>query len=769
MRLLPVFFLAAFLSAIHSIGSYSLTSPDGFIIDREDLDDLPSSGYYGHLLEQWLLPVVSANVDTGGFSSLEEQLESFHGESIFWQRHFLNNQDMTDPWHAGEPLLQIPYNHLDSFALKSLFNIDKGLYWNTFSPESFSETERNSLVRLSAPATIGGPSLIPENVMDRQPAQNWGAPEETRSFELPSAEMNTRFLLPSSFPAVITFDSLVQNRSFVLPEEDTSFGYRENFAMNIDTPTPIFFAGESQQRDKYGIENVRESDIEQKRAALLIQGTAGKAGVLSAGFSHESKTSAEDEFMEDWSEIANQGPLSLPGEVTTWYIGHSKEFEDVLWDYDCSVASRYEGVVRKQDDLTIARNLYGFSDSADIVSGAEEMNAHLLRTRPKCSNTISSNRLSFTYNAGFLSEGIVAANNPTLSRLSPEADIRTSIKTSSNKRLIFYLGHSGVPLQLNLTQYYHNGTGTTERYSWSDTNANGVVEESELLTAQSRSGGAVTTLDPDLKPTMREELTIAFEKYKGPWQWNVNLTGKIYRNLYTLSYDTPAEYSTSSVDTEDGKETIYIRTDDYIGSERYTLTNQENVASYLHLEIQIMRTSFAKYWFVNYAIAHYLALGHPIQGNGPWYNDIGALSWNSADANAQTNTYAHTDYDRGYVSNLLFGRRGKHLVWTNALRYRDGEPYGAMTLVSGLPQGTTLIHTKNRANPILGTPRQTFALTWDMRFQYHRDRWTTGLDIYNLLNSQTEIWENSYESNSTRDPLEATSERSIRVFAGMRF
>lgn len=110
---------------------------------------------------------------------------------------------------------------------------------------------------------------------------------------------------------------------------------------------------------------------------------------------------------------------------------------------------------------------------------------------------------------------------------------------------------------------------------------------------------------------------------------------------------------------------------------------------------------------------------------------------------------------------------------TNVLRYRDGEAMAGYQVVTGLAQGPIIVPTEERGGGLSGVGRHTYSFAWDLRLRYDavlfgNKAWAF-LDVYNLLNSRTELAEYPMVGTAYRDPVEQGIQRSMRLGFGMNF
>ncbi len=752
MRITAHAFFFSLATASFAISDYSLTDPQGMAIHSPDFEYLPGGSHSGAALEMWLTPVVLGNPDIAGFAAHEKQYDSAHGESVFWLRHYIGQSDITHPAVSGEPLLTLPRGFISSLYYKSNFNDLKRI---EISPVISGQAK--PYVEIASPLTLGGPSLIPENRMDREPSQNWGAPDSTRAFLFPSAESRGLF---QSRNWLWGYETSFLSRQFIRPSLSEELSAKTSVAGSQRFKDGnLLLAAEHVRRNSFGAENAIDmaNTLRIDSASLLAVYSEGQLSA-AGGFAME-KAAGQTNTERDFSDAANQGPYVAPYARESWFAGI--HYDHFMGAFQCAQPIRHEGYVEHDKKVLERQTLFGSAVSAQETPDST-YSSLLLRYSPECTGQWNFGWVYVSAKAGVLAEALNSGE--TFWRASPGLSLQASIGAGSNGSVELYASHAGIPIQPGFAALFADSSGKTVRSSWTDINTNGTIDSGETGADLYRFGGGITSLDSTLKGAEREEVTIAFIRKFNSFFWNTNLTGKYFRNLYLLDYNFEDSYQKTMATVVQTKTSAYARTDDRIGKETYLLTNSDKDAFYLHLEIQGVR-KMVNLWFINFSIAHYVMVATPPPGNGMWYNDPGAIDYASADKNGQSHTWARTNYDRGYVSNLLFGRITESWIWTNAIRYRDGEPYGPAMLIDGLTQGVVIAHTEDRAQPLMGMGRHTFALTWDIRLAWRNATTTAGVDVYNLLNSQTEIWEQTLEGSSSRDPLEAIGQRTIRLWA----
>ncbi|HRP70057.1 MAG TPA: hypothetical protein PLY93_11040, partial [Turneriella sp.] len=292
------------------------------------------------------------------------------------------------------------------------------------------------------------------------------------------------------------------------------------------------------------------------------------------------------------------------------------------------------------------------------------------------------------------------------------------------------------------------------------------------LSSPARTGGKYHTGAKALEAPQKEEVNFSFG-YKGISNYllQFNINARAYRKLFEVRYQDGSQVSTTASTAGAGVPVYNVIAS---GNETYTLTNMDKNAYYTHFEIAVLQLPSASNWIFHGSIGGYFGAGYSPQGLAAFYNDVGVYNESTADPNFRENRFGRLDNDRGYMGKIVFGYRFlKTLSVVNVLRYRDGEPMVKDRLVTGLAQGPIVVPITERGGGLSGVGRHTYSLAWDLRLRYDAALWGNTvwafLDVYNLLNSRTELAEYPLEGTAFRDPVEQGIERTVRLGLGMQF
>lgn len=751
---------------------------------REDMQQLPNGKHVASVLEFYFQPAILANPDTGGFSRAENVQISMLGESYKWQRWYFGGANISHPGRPGEPLLYMPLSMLGSISADKYAASNVGK--NGIHMAAVPLSESKSGAEISMPFEIGGPAFIPRKVADREPASDWGAPTSARGFAPGSLEANANYVIRSGDKAVanILADGWYARRN------SNNLGNKENAGeftvMGAFAPgwlsgdaLHLTLQGRSRARlgsEYYFAENQTMASSQLSALAQYNFASEKAEGALAFGYSYRNLTQNGSNLTRSLTDALIQAPAIIPENTHTFFIDASG-FQKLQKDWariEYGVNSRFELERRSQ---TVAGNsltetLYGSALAATSYEGPSVEYNGLVRWQPfvRAIRQNARSEISGSVNGhidwGFTEDG------SKLGFVHPAAALKGRSYLGSSA---FYLGggvlHDTLGFNLQEVAFLNRDGLSGTRYNWADANGNGVAESGEL-TSPTRTGGKYHTVQNALQAPQKEELNLSLG-YEGfrHWRLEFNMNGRIYRKLFEVRYadGTSPTFASSSAG---GNVAVYDRTQ--AGSEMFELRNAEKDAYYAHVEITVARSRQDSDWIFRASIGGYYGAGYSPQGLGAFYNDVGAYGESTADPNFRENRFGRLDNDRGYIGKIFFGRRiAKVLTVTNVIRYRDGEATAGYKVVTGLAQGPITVPYEERGGGLTGIGRYTYSLAWDLRLRYEtvfggHAAWAF-IDIYNLLNSRTELFEYPLTGTAFRDPVEQGTARTLRLGLGMNF
>lgn len=752
-----------------------------WVLDRKTWDELPIAGHVGSMLEFLYPGAVVANTDTGGFARAENIQFGVLGESYKWQRWFLEESDISNPSAPGEPLVYLPLQALSRVSLRKIGTLSAER--NGVHLDVLDAKKNASFGALSFPLPVGGPHFIPRAVADREPAQDWGAPESSRGYALGSFEasafkkMGTEektYLFADAFYARRTFNSLTRPENAL---EATLMAHTTPQWMPNDS---LNFFVQARSRENQGVEffEAQRETMQKSHTSGLFQYSfaSDKAqGALALGYAFNSLAARSTSLDRSAVDSLIAPPASFPQKTHTAFVDALgfKRIKKENFDIEYGVQSRleFEHKTTWSENNFFTESLYGIPLSLTrFDADAREANA-LLRWQPFVRLVHQKERSEYRLMTNAHIDWGMTDRGTRLGFIHPALALsgKTFLGTSS-----FFIGggalHDTLGFSLQEISFLNQDSLSGKRFLWNDANSNGSAEDSELSQGE-RTGGAYHSKSTTLQAPQKEELHLNFGyAAANAWRFELNFNGRLYRQLFEVRYKDGS--SPLFTPTSINNLTLFNKTQ--TGNEEFVLTNSDKPAYYMHMEIAILKTNDQSPWIFSGTIGAYFSAGYAPQGLGMFYNDPGAYNETTADPNFRENRFGRLDNDRGYIGKVIFGRRWLNfLSITNVLRYRDGESLAPYSIVTGLAQGPILVPTQERGGGLEGIGRHTYSLAWDVRVRI--DTTISGnkawffLDIYNLLNSRTELAEYPLKGTAFRDPVEQGIQRTLRVGCGMNF
>ncbi|MBS0619030.1 MAG: hypothetical protein JSR44_12630 [Spirochaetes bacterium] len=770
--------------AVKSEAQPTTEFPKAWSMTKDDIAALPDGNHVASLLEFMFQPAVMTNVDTGGFSRPEDVKIAMFGESTTWQRWYFGGANISNPGRPGEPLLYIPVGVLAEVGAEKygVSNTEK----NGIHMQALAANNATDSIELSPPSQIGGPAIIPRAVADREPASDWGAPTSSRAFQAPSFEGHAlkTFRLQNGKNGFLFADGYLMQRSFnnlSTPESTGAFTLMSGFNPNFLPNDALNFAVQGRMRSNLGAEYyfAENQTLKSDQYSSLAQYnfSSEKAdGALAVGYAYRNTSLNSSTLSRSATDALYQAPAFIPEKSHTLFFD-GEGFKKIPWDkvkLEYGINSRFEMQNRAQNapGNELVQTLLSVPQSATLYSGPSNETNYLLRWQPfiRAKQEYARAEWGASLNAhadwGFTDAG------SKLGFITPAAKLHGKSYLGSSA---FFVGgdvlHDTLGFTLQDVSFLNKDSLSGTAYNWTDTNGNGIPDANELSQG-SRTGGAYHSAQSGLQAPQKEELnlTTGYTGFAG-WLLQLNFNGRLYRKLLAVRYAD----GTSPTFTPSAASSI-VQTYDKTGTgnEGYELYNSDQNAYYAHAEVTLAKLPKQSEWIFRASIGAYYATGYAPQGIGAFNNDIGVYNENNADPNFRENQFGRLDNDRGYMGKVIFGRRFfRALMISNVLRYRDGEAMASFQTVTGLAQGPIIMPTDLRGGGLTGVGRFTYSLAWDLRIRYDSVLWGNKawafIDIYNLLNSRTELFENPLVGTQYRNPIEQGMARSMRLGMGMNF
>lgn len=314
---------------------------------------------------------------------------------------------------------------------------------------------------------------------------------------------------------------------------------------------------------------------------------------------------------------------------------------------------------------------------------------------------------------------------------------KTALKVSAGR--YFYTLGTGTPNQVN------PNFNSSETYAWNDLNGDLVFQPNERGALQGRTGGLVTSLDPEMKRPHTDEFAVGIDHELIPnLRTSVIYTHRVERDNFgrenvavPITAFTPITRVDPGLDGlvgtgDDGSITIYSQLPSTLGQDRFVYTNSE----LYNQDSDSFEVTATKRLSNRWQMVTGYTWTKSIQGldnidittrvfNNPneLINAEGPVSLERRHTYKLTGNY-QLPYDFEVSGNLLV---------------QSGRPYGRRATFTGLPQGNVTVFVE---------PRDAFRLDWrrqlDLRltrvFRFGARSLDAMIDVYNVTNANV-VWE----------------------------
>ena len=786
------------------VASWSIYAGNKAVFQNSDVTYLPVGSDLGSILEFWYLPSVVNNQANGGFAMTEPLLTSAYGLSALWQKFWLNGMDITAPNQPGQSFIILPNNSWNRLSIGFLGKsyTDNVGYDFKITPDADLATKNNPNhccdISLSFMNHLGGVSFMAGQIFDREPAQQAGAPELSRRFKNSvEAHASKTFIGFNGRPGYFYVHFLSHNKNY-LPlgnELERSFLVTSIFTHQI-TNNLIFLASyQFKARNYEGIEfGIAKQEALRGYTNRFVANISTENikwnSNLGFGIGYDDWSPQDSNFVlkRNIVDIALYGDLPIPTRDITFFVD-GKTKNTTLFDfssvnagtigfstsYRLEMVNRKEGFASSSNNQAIVLSTYNNKGvSATIYNGEAQTTDIINRIQPNFFYDYKWNWFQFQSELGGLFEATFDQDKARVWRIDPSAKLLTTF-TFEKPGISLFLGvqHDPIALTINEAHFANRAGLSSSKYLWNDTNLDSTYQTNELGNLVSRSGGLYRQDSSNgwITAPVMEEAVFGIKHVFKSLESVLNFSTRLFRNTYRVDNVNSGTLYQEVYDPSVKGKTLYNRLDDNIADDRYMLSTNTANSLYFGPEAQIFKKAINSFWFVNVSASTFIQVASNTHGNGIQYNDIGRYSESDANPNYNLARFGINDPSRAYMFKVLFGFKIiKGLTWTNTIHYRDGQPFGEYVIAQGLSQGTSAIMDGNRALGWDGLGRYTFYLNWDMRLTYEIGSFVLALDIYNFLQSRTEILENSFRNvnYSFRQSLDSTIPRSFRILAQYR-
>ncbi len=800
------------------IGS-TLASPDrptagaridpiaGETVTARDRDLLPSGHNLGELSDLWFASIVNQQDSDGGIGAFDPLRLSSHGRSWTLLRHTLNGLSIDDPGRPGSPVIDLPYSSWDTLTYQSLWTATPGFSATIGATPGPRPTR--AWLRGSLGNELGGPSLVPRNFMNRDPATDAGASPIRRKLRL-SRELEGQVTVGTeTFGARLIYEHRDQDNRYPTLVSDSD-GRRIDDSSQRDTimavgelslgglPVSAIAALQKRSRSHEGAEFRLPSSYTQStegESYLLQLGTSGNLTPtmvfdVAVGVSYRNDVASQNsdrpiitDIEREWLWLQRPTPAE---HLTRTSIDLNA---GVAWDAALPVELRLTGnqsflrrrarfagdvtaTTYERSDLDRSRDLTVYEPPA---RGEEWLRSLRLQgdARHDMGGITLRGMLAMDHAAVGVSDG------PGVSFWTPAVGVAASHGFANGGELFTLLRREPDRLTAEVARFLDPAVGNGERYAWND---NGDLQPSadEAGSLQARTGGRYHTVDPNLARPTSNQFAIGWLTPRfGPFRAVMTGTLRFHLDAFVARLNGAAENSYQQTAFFDpggdgrGEDILpgggqslaaYERVPGTEGQELYRLENRLRDNRFIGAELQLVSVEADEVgdrrpWFLNLTAAGYWDVGSGTFGAFPDRNDPGVVNESSADPNARVNDRGRFDHDRAFSIKCLAGLTPiDGLTLSTAIRYRDGQPFSRI-VVAELAQGPTPIMATWR-----GAARHTFHMTADVKI-----RWASRIkmfdyaisgEVYNLFQQSLELLEDPRTGRVFRRAIEMTPGRT---------
>ena len=753
-----------------------VNSNDDYILETKFLNLLPVSGGIGDIYESIYSAGVNEHVGTAGFTFNERPRISVYGHSHNWNNFTLQGISFRSVLNTQKPIFNLPLLLTDNWTIKALSD-------NEISTSFLPVKKANEFIQMQYYKTVFGPYWMPMRTFDREPASQWGAPSFRRNFS-PSFDLVVRKKIDifEDMPSAFHLSANQMTRNF-LGQKNSAKSYNTNFIwqqqLNQNSNgvlDEVFFLVNVASNSQYGGEKFRNQTAilsEDRVATGLIYNTKNNSFSLQQNilFAKQSYNKLDNIIYYDAIDTVQQGSLNLPNDE--FELQYNANFVmKKMKNMQLRLDTAFYYYQRKYSNQFIIANSF-FESAKDVtLYETSQSDGTYLKLQPSVERNVKWKNFEFDI-LGRAKIDIWANSFSSINDqksfiwdMQPVVELNSKWSFSSSW-LKLRLAHKAIDLTSNVNDFVNPQNRNARQYQWNDSNNDSSYSSNEKGNLINKQGGNLNDYDVNLSNPVYEEADLAlFQPLGDVWKYIFRVNFRMYRNLYSVNNQVSNLYNEKQYIDNGQTYTVFDRNIS-IASGRYSLVNNKDNALNLSFEMQLFKKVTSSGWIFNFSASVYSFLASPPVGSGPDFNDIGEFNLSQANPNFNnSNNFGRTNGDRAYTLKLIFGKvffRDFSIV--NILHYRDGEALAQVVPVYGLSQGPILIQGEERGGGLVGTPRYTYYLQWDIRLQaafyWLGQNTKMYLDIYNLLDSQSEFREYLVRGPSFRAPSEVVMPRSI--------
>ena len=784
--------------------------------------ELPNTRRIWSLIENQETSTVTERLDTGGLETGRRELFGARGISWTENRYSLNGFDVTDPYLPGLPLTDPDFQALATVTVI-----------RSAKPATFSGSGVNLILTTpTTPTSLHGAArlffsnrgLQSDNMDARLVQLGFPGPERMRHLVDAGGELSGRLPLgQETWPFFISLSTQQLSKTlggFAAPIDAHVYHLLTEFTpyQRGSKQLSLLYAGQHVFNSREGADpriapsaTLRGNDnFHQFQARWSALSGASSSLQLGFGVAHAILSSGSQPGTVTTSTIdlpqltrTGVAPLSFAG-THTRYEGNAQI--QMVHDGKFGSQSLVFGTEIDRNDITNRWNAIGGIEQILL----EGVSAEVMRW-----NTPTQARQHVTDFAFFAQDawrpvqwlsvpfGVRLENSSGQSNAASNRITWTTIEPRVG--FVLRLPLTGAVLRGGFARYGHSlqgqyldfGNAMTlggQVFEWEDANDDGQAQPTEIANLLRVFGGPYSAVDGNLRRPFTDEVAAEVVKQFGD---RFVVRARFFRrdDHHLIAVNNSGVPSSSYVPTfvvdpgndgiagtaDDHTLTLFNRKPSSLGRDFFVLGNPPGYrGSDKGFEIEMLKP-FAHRWeaTVNFTAMHAAAPTNP--GNGVFQNDPGFIITDQsifAASNADPNTLlflnGRTYFDRGFTGNLSAYYEAPYGIQLGVVaRYYDGLVFGRMLLVNGFEQGPFFVRATPRGD--FGAFRTQFNSTFDLRvartFGVKRSKVSLALDVFNLLNLNSNTWESDLTSPDfdKRIPLAIQAPRTFRLGLGWEF
>lgn len=789
-------FVVAAVLVISTSARVSAQTPPGSVGDtvattlsRSALEDLPSSGTIGGLLETTIPEIISDRIEGGGLTAGSESHIGARGSSWTQTAFQFGDLDFTDPGILGASLLFLDPAMLDAVEI----------------------TTAMMPIEQSAPGVI-------VRMTPKRPAPAWeGRAEFFSTLSVASAPM----LAIPPISTLHTWNRLAASASGPLlhGRVNTMLGVAASNATRFDRTDPTLL----HSRDVGGFVHVLFTPSASDEVSGVVTGRSARVPLDGRiWIDHpDARQRASDLLTESrWQHRTRLVSLTAAGGF--WRVtstpdtaSSSLAYIDSIRDMpimDAVAASqsrqRWSAVLRAAGTPDHPNRLLRRGRAGVEIEGATVADKALLA--PAVAETVeglpariwrfasATTKHQATTASVYAAERIPLSSRITIdggmrweavteaawSNWFPRVSMRWSIVQNDRLSGVLGLGRYGHRLPLEVLNYADPAARGADVFRWNDLNGNGrfdAGEEGPLVSRVGARPAGISEIDQHLQRPHLDEVLLGFEvRPSATWAFRFDGLTRRERQLMALvnSGAPLSAYTVTAVPdvggdlldpSDDQQLPVFNRRPETFVADHYVLTNPAGLrTTFQGIELSV-RHSGDRFWMIAGATAGRSSGPAASRGFQLFENDDAIPGDVGSNPNASTFAQGSPFSDRSYTIKTSGTYRFAHDVRLGIVaRYQDGQPFARLVLAQDLNQGAEAIRAYRN-----GRTRFAYTMTADVRVQVPltvaKPRVAVVSDVFNLLNLANEVEESVVTGPSFRAPTALQPGRVLHVGVRVAF